>query len=239
MKFITITNQKGGVGKTSIAVHIASLAFQEGKKTLLVDLDGQRNSTFVTTRKKDHENTVINLWKDEPIITIKSCFGFDVLAGDEELFYISESGLVSSVNALRKLLNMEYDVIIFDTPPSQSSNQIAPLYLGGKLIIPIEPDIFAIQGLISILKIYNKVSEKVKLDLNIIINKKILNSTNQQKIIDALKSSHHKKYISDYELTARTLVPNSLKNGMTVWDSAKNDQSAKVWKSFCESVLNS
>ncbi|MDD3760960.1 MAG: ParA family protein [Acidithiobacillus sp.] len=250
-KCITVTNQKGGVGKTALSVHIAQFAAKAmGMKTLLVDLDGQQNSSFAATGKSSFEHTVIELWDGEAEIPagISTRFDFDLLPGpaapdatgiDEEETRSRESGKSSSPAkvALSRLLTTEYDLIVFDTPPAPGPRQIAPLGLGGLLLAPIEPDIAAFQGITTLYKLYQRVAAGTDLQLKLVINKRILNSANQTQVIQALRGSVIGKYMMMEELTSRVLVQNAMREGKAIWDVDRKDPLSAILAQVCKKCV--
>ena len=160
-KTVSIFNQKGGVGKTTTCVNFAAALGNKGKKTLLVDCDTQGNSNSgVGIDKSEIEASSYDLLiNDVPAkdIIIKTQFknlsvlpadmdlaGAELeLAEDEERFKVLKRALASVV--------MDYDYIIIDCPPSLGLLSLNALTASDTLIVPLQCEYYALEGLSQLL----------------------------------------------------------------------------------------
>ena len=156
-KIIAFSNQKGGVGKTTTCVNMSAYLAQKGYKCLIVDLDPQGNATSgLGFAKSEVKSSVYNVMIDEMPIeqaVIKTCVdGLDILpsnidlAGAEvELVYVKDREHV-----LSKVLQSakdSYDFITIDCPPSLGLLTINALASADTVIIPIQSEYYALEGL--------------------------------------------------------------------------------------------
>lgn len=160
-KTVSIFNQKGGVGKTTTCVNFSAGLGIKGKKTLLVDIDPQGNSTSgVGIDKTDIEySTYDMLINDVPAkdIVINTDFkNLDILPADMNLagaeLELSENE--NRFKALKKALAplvMEYDYIIIDCPPSLGLLSLNALTASDTLIVPLQCEYYALEGLSQLL----------------------------------------------------------------------------------------
>lgn len=152
-KIIAITNQKGGVGKTTTATALATGLHLKGKKTLLIDTDPQCNSTDTYRAQTDGVATLYEvLCEGEPALTsIQHTASGDILAADK-LLSRAESRLPTVGNdsvlkaALEPIKGL-YDYIIIDTPPALGVLLANALTAADTVIVPISPDRYSLQGL--------------------------------------------------------------------------------------------
>ena len=172
-KIIAFANQKGGVGKTTSAINVASALGISGHRTLLIDLDPQGNaSSGVGVRKASVKQTVYDLLigrAQASDIVLKTEYknlsiipsGMDLAAAEIELADMDRRQLRLKT-ALDKIAD-QYDYIIIDCPPSLGMMTINALSAADGVVIPMQCEYFALEGLSQIMltikqikKLYNK-----------------------------------------------------------------------------------
>ncbi|MCQ2530342.1 MAG: AAA family ATPase [Lachnospiraceae bacterium] len=176
-RIIAVANQKGGVGKTTTTINLSASLAEQGKKVLLVDLDPQGNATSgVGVDKRELENTVYELLLDE--ITLEECL--------VETDFLNLSVLPSNINLSGveiDLLDMEdreyclkntldevkeeYDFIMIDCPPSLNMLTVNAMTAADTVLVPIQCEYYALEGLSQLIHTINLVKKKLNPDLTL------------------------------------------------------------------------
>ena len=157
LKVIPVINNKGGVGKTTTAVNLAAGLAREGRRTLLVDLDGQGSASLSLGVKREEPGSAAALYRLAPLsgtIRPTSVPNLSVSPGTLALANVDVrlSAVPNRVSRLRQVLATvqdDYDVILLDCSPSASLLTVNTLVAADALIIPLTPDYLAVQGLLS------------------------------------------------------------------------------------------
>ncbi len=151
MKIITVTNQKGGAGKTTTAATLAAGLSLKGFKTLLIDLDPQGNLTY-TAGAKTGGATALGVLTGEvkPEDAIQHTGGGDIIASSKALSgadaFIKDAGKEYRLKEALESLQGAYDFCIVDTPPALGILTINALTACDSVIIPAQADIYSLQG---------------------------------------------------------------------------------------------
>ena len=170
-RIIAIANQKGGVGKTTTAINLSSCLAEAGQKVLLVDCDPQGNATSGVGLEKGYiDKTVYELLigecRIEECIIREALDYLDVLPSDVNLagaeielldFEDKESILKTHLLSVEKY----YDYVIIDCPPSLNLLTINALTSADTVLIPIQCEYYALEGLNQVLKTVNLVKKKL------------------------------------------------------------------------------
>lgn len=170
-EIISILNQKGGCGKTTTAVNLSAALAILGKKVLVIDMDPQANATTAFGVQKNEENSVYRVLTGEQTmdqaIVPTEISGLDVLPS-----HISLSGaevelskdigfpfiLKESVDGLLD----DYDYVLLDVPPSLGILTINSLVAADSVIIPIQAEFYALEGMADLLDAMNLVESRLK-----------------------------------------------------------------------------
>ena len=171
MRRIAIANQKGGVGKTTTAVNLAVGLARAGKRTLLIDMDPQANSTFALMGMREPKATtydlLINNLSLREVVVPTSEKGLDLLPSDidlagAEVELITEIGGQTRLKArLAERSGSAYDFLIIDTPPSLGLLTINSLAAVEEVFVPVSASVFALKGLSQL----ERTIEKVRVNL--------------------------------------------------------------------------
>jgi chromosome partitioning protein len=176
---IAVTNQKGGVGKTTTAVNIsAALAFM-GKSTLLVDTDPQANSTIsAVSDPSKYEKSLYDVMVDsgsniEEIITSSTIPGLDVAISKISMAKLEPAllGAIDSHYRLKDVLShvkKKYDFIVIDTPPTLGMITLNALVASNFILIPIQSSYLCLEGTDDLLETIEKVKNVANPNLQII-----------------------------------------------------------------------
>jgi len=181
-KIISIINQKGGVGKTTTVINLAAALTMQGKKILVIDLDPQGNATtglgLSNTDSSDQTiYNVLNGTKKVKDVIKKTNFdkldlitsnvdlsGLEVeTAGDSRRAFILKDELTTILNDSRA----SYDYILIDCPPSLSLLTIMALVACHSLVVPLQTEFFALEGLTQLMKTIERIKNNLNPKLSI------------------------------------------------------------------------
>ncbi len=176
-KIICVTNQKGGVGKTTTTVNLAACLAALERKTLLVDMDPQGNSTSgVGLAKNDYETNIYQVLMGEADI-----LGVVKTTELKKLFCLPSNGHLTGAEVelvgmeeretrLKKALAQvqdEYEYILIDCPPSLGFLTLNALTAAHSVLIPIQSEYYALEGLSSLMETVERVRESLNPNLEI------------------------------------------------------------------------
>jgi len=176
-KIISLVNQKGGVGKTTSAINLATYLAAAGKFVLLCDLDPQGNASSglgldVRQIEKSLYHSMVLGEHPANIIIRTETFGHDVIPASQDLAGASVE-LINMENREYRLYNVlrelraDYDYIIIDSPPSLGLLTINGLVACDEVIIPVQTEYFALEGLSQLLNTIELVRENLQPNLKI------------------------------------------------------------------------
>ena len=249
MKVIAICNQKGGVGKTSTAISLATYLAMKGNKTLLVDLDPQGNSTSglgldKNTIEKSAYDILLHLANVQEAIITTGIENLSILASNinltgAEIELVNVMGREYRLQKSLKDLNDEADFVVIDCPPSLGILTINALTAAQSVLIPIQCEYYALEGLGQLIKTVDLVRDNLNQGLYV---EGILMTMadNRTRLTDQV-ISEVQKHFSDKVYKA--VIPRSVKMseapgfGKPIFTYDRDSSAAKRYEEFGEEFL--
>ena len=216
-KVIAVTNQKGGVGKTTTAINLAAYVAQSGRRVLLVDFDPQGNATSGYGIEKNQLETscydvLMGDVAAEQVIIPTVISNLSILPSNIDLA-AAETDLVnmpSRESALKRALDPikdNYDYIFIDCPPSLGLLTLNALVASDSVIIPIQSEFFALEGLSQLMNTVKIVRQRLNAQLN--VNGVILTMYDTRTIMSKQVTDEIYKYFGEKIYTVP--VPRNIK----------------------------
>ena len=245
---ISVANQKGGVGKTTTTVNLATLLAKRGKKILLIDTDPQGNATSGLGITKELELSVYDILVGETLFeetiqetaikNLEVCPSNISLAGAEvELVSMMsrEQRLKSKLDEIKE----KYDYILIDCPPSLGLITLNAFTASDSVLIPVQCEYFALEGLGQLLNTVNLV--KKHLNKNLEIEGALLTMYDARTNLSNQVVKEVKKYFEDK--VYKTVIPRNVRlseapsYGMPISIYDPKSKGAKAYEKFTKELL--
>ena len=171
-KVISISNHKGGVGKTTSAINIGAGLNRLGKKVLLIDMDPQANLSE-SLGVVDEERNIYGLLKgDYTMAPLEILKGLDIIPSTIDLSgaEVELSGEANRMNILKRIVDparKSYDYIIIDCPPSLGLLTINSFVASDQVLIPLQAQYLALKGMSKLIDVIDRIKETLNKDLKV------------------------------------------------------------------------
>ena len=245
---LAIVNQKGGVGKSTTAVNLGASLAEMGKRVLIVDVDPQGNATSgLGVEKSSVKNSIYNVLVDD--IEVEEA----VLETKSENLYIlpsnidlagAEIELVSMISREKRLKialeenKNEYDYILFDCPPSLGLLTLNALSAANKIIVPIQCEYYALEGLgqlIETIKLVQKNLNK-KLEIEGVVLTMYDARTNLSKQVSEEVKNFFENKVYETVIPRNVRLSEAPSFGQPVIEYASNSKGAKTYRKLAKEV---
>ena len=250
---ISVINQKGGVGKTTTVINLASALAQKGKRILVVDLDPQGNATTGLGKSNNDEsksiyNVLIGKTSVQNAIQESNIKNLDLIGSNVNLsgLEVETANDANRAFLLKKILLEEnkslirrYENIFIDCPPSLSLLTIMSLVLADDLLIPLQTEFFALEGISQLVKTIDRI--KINLNPELGIRGVLLTMYDKRNKLSSQVDMEARKHFEDK--VYKTVVPRNVRlseapsHGMPCIVYDKNCSGSKSYIKLAEEFL--
>lgn len=225
MEIITISNQKGGVGKSTVAVHQAMDLQEKAKRVLFLDLDPQANATKTLERIAPAANVTASQLFTSSVAAVEPAEGITLIHADGAMADIerAEPSVLSTFKQNMDNLGEAFDYCVIDTPPTLGLRMTAALLVADYVLAPIELEEYSIDGITKMLQTVFGVKEKWNPDLNflgMLPNRFNPRSLAQKETLTNLVKNYSHLLIKA-RIGIRSSIPEALSEGIPVWQLKK------------------
>ena len=248
-RIIAIANQKGGVGKTTTAINLSACLAEKGQRVLVVDIDPQGNTTSGLGIAKDNvDNTIYEVMLQEIDISDAICKdifeNLDIipsnvnLAGAEIDLIDIENREYILKNAINTVRN-NYDYVILDCPPSLSMLTVNAMTASNTVLVPIQCEYYALEGLTQLMHTINLVKKKLnkKLELEGVVFTMYDSRTNLSlQVVENVKDNLQEKIY-------KTIIPRNIRlaeapsHGLPINIYDKRSTGAESYRNLAQEVI--
>ena len=218
---ISVINQKGGVGKTTTVINLATALSILGQKNLVIDLDPQGNATTGLGKNNNNEdinvyNLLIKKIELREVIQKTEINNLDLIGSHVNLSGLEVETATDSRRAfvLKEILSREksgllkkYDNIFIDCPPSLSLLTIMSLVASDELIVPLQTEFFALEGITQLVKTIDRINEN--LNPGLVIRGILLTMFDKRNKLSSEVDSEARKYFK--EKVYETVIPRNVR----------------------------
>lgn len=171
-RIISVANNKGGIGKTTSAINIGAGLQRQGKRVLLIDSDPQANMSQSLRITNQDGNLYRAIRGEIPLVPLEILPGLDAIPSTldlsgAEIELAGETGREYILKELIEPLRSHYSYILIDTPPSLGILTVNALVASQEVIIPLQAEYLATQGLTKLMEIVEKIQKRLNKELRI------------------------------------------------------------------------
>ena len=250
-KVITVTNQKGGVGKTTTSINLSFYLAKKGKKTLIIDFDPQGNATSgLGIDKRELQKTMCDVMlgeaelKDVVIPVGKKAKNLYLAPTIPELanVEVQMAEIEDKFRILKKALSTvgkDYDFIIIDSPPSLSYLTVNGMIAANYLLLPVQTEFYALEGVAQLLESMNLVKKAMNPKLQLL--GVLATMYDRRTVLSSQTLAELKRFFKDKVF--ETTIPRNVRlaeapsHGVAIGQYDRFSKGAKAYKALADEVL--